>query len=165
MTRKKIDNAIGKLQDMTTTILARGLAVKEFDNNANPKKGRKITGRGWKNQKALFEQWFQKTFPKQNDLVYVFWHNKRCVYVGRTGNGGSRPSSHFAKKWCRITRIDVYPSKSKSQTPKLECLAVHRFEPSVNNYKPSRNKWTKKCQLCDVHQHIEADLRKIFRMR
>lgn len=165
MTRKKINNAIGQLQDLTSNILARGLAIKEFDQNALPKKGRKIIGRGWKKQKESFDQWFRKTFPKQNDLVYVFWNNKQCVYVGRTGRGGSRPSSHFSQKWCRITRVDVYPTKSKSHTPKLECLAVHRFEPSINNYKPSEKKWTKKCPLCAVHRQIEKDLRKIFRIK
>lgn len=165
ITRKKIDKTIGDLQDLTSTILANGLARREFAENAGKKKGRQISGRGWKNQKDNFEEWFKKTFPKSKDLVYVFWRRKKCVYVGRTGSGGSRPSSHFNKKWCQVTRIDIYPTKSKSQTPKLECLAVHRFGPKVNDYRPSKRKWTKKCPLCEVHKHIEADLKKIFRIK
>jgi len=164
ITRKKIDKAIEELQDLASNILAKGLAKKEFDENTGNKKRRKIKGRGWKKQKLLFDQWFKKTFPKQNELVYVFWNNKKCVYVGRTGKGGSRPTSHFSKKWCKITSVDIYPAKSKSHTPKLECLAVHYFKPRENNYKPSERKWTKKCPLCLIHKHIESDLRIIFRI-
>ncbi|MDO9392139.1 MAG: hypothetical protein Q7U71_10255 [bacterium] len=165
ITRKKIDRAIGELQDLASTILVKGLAKKEFIENAGSKKGRKIIGRGWKEQKRLFEEWFTKTFSNQNELVYVFWNNRKCIYVGRTGNGGSRPSAHFIQKWCKVTRVDVYPAKTKSHTPKLECLAVHFFKPSVNSYKPSEKKGAKKCPLCAIHKHIKADLRNIFKIK
>src|ERR1041384_116234 len=165
MTRKRIDHSIAALQDLSSSIMAGKIARKEFKENARPKKGRKITGWGWKQQQERFENWFKQKFPNQKDLVYVFWNREKCVYVGRTGAGGSRPSSHFNKKWCHITRVDVYPTGAKSQTPKLECLAVHRFEPSQNNYKPSAKKCTKKCPLCAIHKEIERELRKIFRIR
>ena len=166
LTRKKISKAIEDLQDLTSNILAKGLAKKEFKKNAGPKKARKIVGRGWKEQKQIFENWFEKKFPDQNELVYVIWNGKKCLYVGRTGTGGSRPSSHFNRKDIpKLTRIDIYPAKSKAYTPKLECLAAHRFEPSVNKYKPSKKKWTKKCPLCAVHKQIKRDLRKIFRFK
>ena len=166
LTRKKINKAIETLQDLTSNILARGLAKKEFEENAGPKSRRKIKGRGVKQQKELFEKWFYKEHQNQDELVYVFWNKGKCLYVGRTGNGGSRPSLHFNRKDIpKITRVDIYPAKSKVHTPKLECLAVHRFEPSVNNYKPSRKKWTKKCPLCAIHKQIAADLRKIFKLK
>jgi len=165
--RRKITKSIVELQDLSSNILAKGLAKKEFNENiTGRKKGRKIKGHGWKKQKALFEKWFNETFTNQNNLVYVFWNKKKCVYVGRTGKGGSRPSTHFSNKDFRvITRIDIYPARSKTYLSKLECLAVHYFEPSVNHYKPSSKKWTKKCPLCAVHKHIEKDLRSIFRMK
>jgi hypothetical protein len=165
ITRKRINRTIVDLQDLASSILAGGLAKKEFLQNAGPKKGKKIKGHGWRKQKINFDSWLKTQFPRSNNLVYVFWRGKKCLYVGRTGVGGSRPSSHFNKKGFLPTRIDIYPSKSKSQTPKLECLAVHRFEPSINRYKAAKKKWTKKCPLCTVHKHIEADLRKIFRIR
>ena len=165
ITRNKITKAIDQLQDLSSIILAQGLAKREFQENAGVKKRRAVRGRGWKKQKENFESWFDKTFPNQDQLVYVFWKNKQCLYIGRTGRGGSRPSSHFIKKWCRPTRIDIYPAKSKSHTPKLECLAVHYFEPVHNSYKPSKKKWTKKCPICSIHKHIKNDLRKIFRIR
>ncbi|HAH20593.1 MAG: hypothetical protein A2Y00_02005 [Omnitrophica WOR_2 bacterium GWF2_43_52] len=166
ITRKKINKAIEDLQGLASRILASGLAKKEFEENAGPKKGRKITGRGWKPQKEKFDRWFNKEFPNQDELVYVFWNKDKCLYVGRTGNGGSRPSSHFNRKDIpKITRIDIYPAKSKVYTPKLECLAVHHFEPRANAYKPSEKKWTKKCPLCAIHKQITAELRKIFRMK
>jgi hypothetical protein len=166
MTRKKINQAIAALQDLTSNILASGLAKKEFEENAGPKSGRKIVGRGWRQQKDKFEKWFQNKYPDQDELVYVFWNKNKCQYVGRTGNGGSRPSSHFNRKDIpKITRVDIYPAKSKKHTPKLECLAVHRFGPSANNYRPSMKKRTKKCPLCAIHKQIKADLRKIFRIK
>lgn len=165
ITRRKVDRTIFELQDLASTILARGLAKKEFKQNTGAKRGKKITGRGWRKQKENFDLWLKRNSPKSKQLVYVFWRGKKCLYVGRTGSGGSRPSSHFNKKGFLPTRIDIYPSKSKSQTPKLECLAVHRFEPSINRYKPAKKKWTKKCPLCSVHRKIEQDLRKIFKLR
>lgn len=165
MTREKINESIEELQNLASNILAKGLAKKEFEENAMHKKGRKVIGWGWKKQKKLFEEWFQKNYANQREVIYVFWNKNKCLYVGRTGNGGCRPSSHFSEKWCRATRVDIYPSNSKSQLPKLECLAVHRFEPSENNYKPSDKKWTKKCPLCAVHKQIEGDLRKIFKIK
>jgi hypothetical protein len=166
ITRKKINEAIITLQDLASNILSKGLAKKEFEENAGKKSGRQIIGRGWKQQKELFENWFYKKYPNQNELVYVFWNKNKCLYVGRTGNGGSRPSSHFRRKDIpKNTRVDIYPARSKAHTPKLECLAVHRFKPSVNNNKPSKKKWTKKCPLCAIHKQIETDLRKIFKLK
>lgn len=165
LTKGKIDKAIRDLQDLASNILAKDYQKKEFEENAEPKTRRKIIGRGWKNRKKAFEQWFENNFRKQNKLVYVFWNNKKCVYVGRTGNGGSRPSSHFSRIWCHVTWIDLYPVKSESNLAKLECLAIHRFEPSANTYLPSKKKWTKKCPLCDTHKQIKTDLKKIFKIK
>ena len=165
LTKGKIDKAIHDLQHLVSNSLAKDYQEKEFKKNAGHKKRRKIIGKGWKNRKKAFEQWFKKNFRKQNELVYVFWNKKRCVYVGRTGKGGSRPSSHFSKIWCHVTWIDLYPVKSETNLPKLECLAVHRFKPSVNTNLPSKKKWTKKCPLCDIHNQIKADLKKIFKIK
>lgn len=48
ITRIKIDKAIGDLQDLASKTLASGVAKNEFEENAGPKSGRKIIGRGWK---------------------------------------------------------------------------------------------------------------------
>jgi predicted GIY-YIG superfamily endonuclease len=168
MTQKKINNAIETLQNLASNILARGLAKKEFEQNAvkGKKRRRKIVGRGWQRQKELYERWFKKEFINQDQLVYVLWNNKKCLYVGRTGNGGSRPSSHFSsKKFPRITRVDIYPTKSKAYTPKLECLAIHYLQPITNKNKAATKKWTRKCPLCAIHKKIEAELRKIFKLK
>ncbi len=166
ITRRKIDKAIGDLQDLASKILASELAKKAFEESAESKSGRKIIGRGWKRQQEEFDRWFNEKFPVQKELVYVFWNKNKCLYVGRTGNGGSRPSAHFNRRDVpKITRIDIYPAKSKVHTPKLECLAVHHFEPIANDYKPSEKKWTKKCPLCAMHKKIESELRKIFRIK
>lgn len=165
LTRKKIDGAIEELQSLASNILARGLAKAEFSKNVGNKRRKKIKGRGWKEQKSLFEKWYSDIFPNEKELVYVFWYKRKCIYVGRTGAGGSRPALHFSKKWCRITRIDIYPVKLKSQTPKIECIATHYFKPKENIYKPSKKKWTKKCPLCQINKNIDNELRTIFRIK
>jgi hypothetical protein len=114
----------------------------------------------------LFEKWFKEKFPRLKNYVYVFWGNKKkCLYVGKTGKGGSRISSHFIKHWFGSTRrIDIF-SSTASQIPKLECLAIHHFEPVYNKNKAATKNWTKKCPLCTIHKDIEKELRKIFRLR
>ncbi len=162
LNRKKIDASIKDLQDLASSILARNLAKIAFLKSSKKKIGRQIKGWGNKKKKGEFEKWFKIKLPKVSQLVYVFWNKKKCIYVGRTGRGGSRPSSHFDKRWCNnISRIDIYPTTSRN-TPKLECLAKHYFQPKQNKYKPSEKKWTSKCQLCKVHRDIDSELRIIF---
>src|SRR3989338_10815818 len=74
ITRRKIDKAVGDLQDLASKILASGLAKKAFEESAEPKSGRKIIGRGWKRQQEEFDGWFNEKFPDQKELVYVFWN-------------------------------------------------------------------------------------------
>ena len=70
-------------------------------------------------------------------LIYAFWGNrKKCIYIGRTGSHGSRPSSHFEKFWFSgVKRVTIFSIKGRSHIPKLECLAIHRFRPRRNKNK------------------------------
>ncbi len=166
ISREKVDSSIKKLQEIASTILAPKLAKEEFEENAGKKRKRKIKGRGVKEKKTLFKQWYNSVFHNQDHLVYVFWSKRKCIYVGRTGRGGSRPINHFEKHWFgSVTRIDIYPARSKSHTPKLECLARHHFEPSRNKYLPAKAKYTQRCPLCKVHKQIRHELKTIFRLR
>ena len=49
--------------------------------------------------------------------------------------------------------------------PMLECLAMHRFQPTYNAAKAETKKWTSKCPLCQVHRNIWTELRAIFRLK
>jgi hypothetical protein len=165
--RQSVDKGINKLQKIASHALARKLAKSEFEQYASTKKAWHIKGHGITEKKPNFEEWFRKTFPKEKPCIYAFWgNNSKCIYIGKTGSGGSRPSSHFDKYWFpEVKRIDVYPVNSQSQVPKLECLAIHHFEPKQNKNKAATKKWTKACPLCVVHKDIEKELRRIFRFK
>jgi len=165
--RKKVDKAIDKLQRIASDALAQKTAKSEFYKHVAFRKNRRVFGRGVDEKKREFEKWFSATFRKSIGVVYSFWGEKgKCIYVGRTGSGGSRPSSHFDKFWfSSVKRTTIYAVSSKSQLPKLECLAIHSLQPIRNKNKASTKKWTKACPLCKTHKYIENELRSIFRFK
>src|ERR1700722_6204786 len=148
--RKKVDTGIEKLQEIASVALASKLAKSEFDEHVASSRNYHVKGHGYEQKKEKFEAWFAIKFKKTKGLVYAFWgnHNK-CIYIGRTGSHGSRPSSHFDKIWCSgVKRVTIFVIKGKSHIPKLECLAIHRFQPIQNKNKAATKKWTKACPLC-----------------
>ena len=84
----------------------------------------------------------------RRSCIYIFWAGQRCIYVGRTVSGRGRPQQHFEKGWfARVTRIDIYATGSPSEIPRLECIAIHNFDPVKNKRRASKAKWTKKCTI------------------
>jgi hypothetical protein len=165
--RKKVNAGIQRLQDIASDAFASKLAKSEFDKYVKSRKDYRIKGYGRDDKKSEFEWWFTKNFGKTKGLIYAFWgKHKKSIYIGRTGSHGSRPSSHFVKYWfARVKRITIFDIRTKSQIPKLECLAIHHFQPSYNKSKAATKKWTKACPLCETHKHIEDELHDIFRFR
>jgi len=155
------------MQDYASDALASSLARAEFDLGTSekrqwhPKRGK---GHGRDVKKRAFKQWFRDKFG-QGAYVYVFWRSgRRCAYVGKTLKSGGRIAGHFEKHWFdSVVRIDVYRANGKRVLPALECLAIHRFQPSENKFKAERKKWTRKCPLCRVHREIKDELGAIFR--
>ncbi len=165
--RKTVNNGIHKLQEIASNALARKLAKVEFNCHIASRRNYQIKGWGAKGKKQKFEKWFSVTFPKTKGLIYAFWgsHHK-CIYVGRTGTHGARPSSHFEKYWFTgVKRVTIFAVNTKSHIPKLECLAIHHFQPKRNKNKAATKKWTKACPLCTTHRYIENELRSIFRFK
>jgi hypothetical protein len=164
--RKKVNIGIKQLQDIASTALAHKLARSEFEEHVSSKKNFHVRGHGREDKKRQFEEWFARNFHKTKGLIYAFWgKGKKCVYIGRTGSHGSRPSSHFERFWfSSVKRITIF-AVGKSHIPKLECLAIHHFQPVRNKNKASTKKWTKACPLCTTHQYIEGELRDIFRFK
>jgi hypothetical protein len=165
--RKKVDAGILKLQAIASDALAHKLAKSEFNEHVASRKNYHVKGRGPDDKKAKFENWFGARFGKTKGLIYAFWGNHRkCIYVGRTGSHGSRPSSHMEKFWFSgVKRVTIFAVSGKSHIPKLECLAIHYFQPTRNKNKAATKKWTKACPLCKTHKYIENELRDIFRFR
>jgi hypothetical protein len=164
--RKKVTASIRKLQEIASHALAQQLAKVAFNEHVASRKNYQIKGHGPADKKAQFERWFAR-FKKAKGLIYAFWGNHgKCIYVGRTGSHGSQPSSHMEKFWFSgVKRITIFDVSRKSQIPKLECLAIHHFEPTRNKNRAATKKWTKACPLCTTHKYIENELRDIFRFR
>jgi hypothetical protein len=169
--RKNVDQSIKKLQNIASDVFAKKLAKKEFAEYAPSKRMWRVKGHGCERQRKSFDQWFAKWFPqrsgKQQQCVYVFWGKRgKCIYVGRTYGGKNRPRSHFDKRWfSEVKRVDIYPVRLASHLPKLECLAIHRFWPTKNKQRAAKEKWTKECPLCRIHQDIHNELHGIFRFK
>jgi len=165
--RKKVNTGIKRLQLIASNALAHKLARAEFDEHVTFKKNYHIKGHGPDDKKKRFEKWFDSHFQKRRGLIYSFWGTRRrCIYIGRTGPRGSRPSLHFHKFWFSgVKRVTVFSIRQKSHVPKLECLAIHRFQPARNKNKAATKKWTKACPLCTTHKYIEGELRSIFRLK
>jgi len=165
--RSKVNKAIERLQQIASDALAHKLAKTEFNRFVSHKKNYRIKGHGPENKKDKFENWFSKHFPGTTGLIYAFWgNNNKSIYVGRTGSGGGRPSSYFDKYWfSSVKRVTIFSIRGKSHIPKLECLAIHHFQPKRNKNIAATKKWTKACPLCEIHKHIESELRDIFRFR
>jgi hypothetical protein len=163
--RTTISNAIPILQDIATECLVHDLAKKEFNLIVRDKKSWHVTrnkGWGWREKKQSFNKWFIKNIYYKN-CIYVFWSNKKCIYVGRTIRGKGRPQSHFDKSWFTpVTRIVIFSTTAPTNVPKLECLAIHRFKPKENGIRASIPKWAKRCPLCEIHLLISNELRAIF---
>ena len=91
--------------------------------------------------------WFGRHFGG-GTYIYVFWNQRKCVYVGKTAKSGGRISGHFEKHWFgSVTRIDVYHATGRRALPALECLAIHRFQPARNKFRAERNKRDSRVQL------------------
>ncbi|CAN5624687.1 hypothetical protein BH10PSE6_BH10PSE6_34390 [soil metagenome] len=165
--RIKVNLGIQSLQQIASDAFAKKLARSEFDEHTVNCKSYRIRGYGRPDKRRRFEKWFAAHFAGAKGVIYTFWSkSNKCIYVGRTGSHGVRPSKHFDKFWfSSVKRVKVYQLRGKSHVPKLECLAIHHFLPTRNKSKASTKKWTKACPLCETHKHIEGELRDIFRFR
>ena len=166
LNKKQRERSIKVLQSVASNALARKLAKKEFKHSIENKKTWRTKGRGQEAKRSEFRAWARRKISRKSGKVYVFWRDNTCRYVGRTQGRGTRPSQHFRKSWFNgTTRVDVYMTPRRADIPKLECLAVHRFLPSQNLVKASKEKWTPNCPLCALNKNIKRELRRIYRFR
>jgi len=166
--RKHINRGVRRMQSLASDALAPRLARDLFEREVDfrkswhPKKGK---GWGRPEKKRTFMRWFADQV-QAGPTIYVFWNRRRCLYVGKTDGAGGRVASHFVKHWfSAATRIDCYAVFERRSLTALECMAMHRFQPSYNRAKAESKKWTKKCPLCAIHRDIEAEVRELLRLR
>lgn len=166
--RRKVEPKLRELGELAADILVRRRARKEFRRVVDGTRQWHVKrGKGWgiDARKTTFKRWYEKRIGNKN-CVYAFWSGRESVYVGRTLNGKGRPAGWFDRVWFRpVTRIDIYSVGGKSEVPKVECLAAHLFNPTVNKNSPSKRKYAKKCPICSAKKEINRELKSIFRLR
>jgi len=166
--RKTVNKAIESLQAIASDALAKNLAKTEFFDRVEERRrwhNRKKKGWGRDAKKKNFKIWYRAKV-RHKRCIYAFWAEDRCLYVGKSTTGAGRVASHFKEYWfSRATRIDVYAVTLDRDLPILECLGIHRFQPSYNKSRAEEKKWTPKCPLCKLHRDIESELRSIYRLR
>ncbi len=167
-TNLKINRVINHLQDIAEEILVRKVSNKAFDKTVSQRKIWHVTkSKGWgrDQKKKSFNSWFDKNISYKN-YVYVFWTRNKCKYVGKSIAGSTRPQNHFEKYWFgNVTKINIYSTSQPRQIPKLECLAMHRFNPSENKNNPPFSKWDKSCPICETTGNIQKEIKAIFNLR
>jgi hypothetical protein len=159
------NSTIKELRALATRVLRKRLFLQAIQRFDVKKRQWHIEGDGTERRTKL-RAWLKHRVPAHRGKVYVFWEDpSRCLYVGRT-LGRRRPAHHSKRDWfARARRIDVYYTRNKSAVPSLECLAIHRFDPSENKVKAAKQKGARKCQLCQVTRKIRKELRHIFQLR
>ena len=166
----KIDKTIKQLQHIASEILINRDCKKEFEEIVSDKTRwhTKNKGWGWDKRKDEFNDWFKKKNINFKNYIYVFWAGNKCKYVGKSIAGRTRPQTHFEKRLINgVTLIAIYFTSQRTQIPKLECLAIHRFKPSkkYNKYKPSFSKHDKPCPVCENEDLIKQEIKSTFRLR
>ncbi len=161
LNRSGLNKTIQQLQDLASECLAEDYARTEFDRLVDKRRRWHVTkSKGWGREakKRNFNQWFDTKIPFPN-CIYSFWSNSTCLYVGRTIRGKGRPQSHFDTHWfSKTTRIEISSTSLGSEVPKLECLAIHTFNPVYNRRRASKSMWAKKCPVCKVHEMIKDEI-------
>jgi hypothetical protein len=165
LTKKDIFRAIKKLQNIAGDLKIRRYAEREFKKIIQKRKSWYVKrGKGWGDEAKIksFKIWYAKYFQYHN-LVYIFWDGKKCLRVGVSERGRHRPTSYFGLKWfSKVKRIDILTLSSSRDLHKLECLAIHRYNPVYNKIKPPDIKYQGKCPICRINSNIKKELDSIF---
>ncbi|HVY52083.1 MAG TPA: hypothetical protein VHA07_11060 [Devosia sp.] len=168
LTKKKVRRALVTLQKLATEAQLKSKSSKrilgeyDYKKQWHPKRGK---GHGKRAKKRNFKEWYSDHITTQN-CVYVFWNQKRCLYIGRTLNGKGRPSSHFEKYWFNnATRLDVYAFDRKRDVPRFECMMTHRHDPSYSWITPATKKYYSRCPVCDINKEIKIEISSFFRLK
>jgi hypothetical protein len=165
--RELLDKKIEELKEIASRARVHKSYRKEFHNRVEKKKSWHITGgKGFKleEKEASFKEWYEENFYPHRTCIYIFWKNRKCLYVGKTERAPGRIISHiYSKRIGNPTRIDVYLSRGKSDLPILECLAIHKFGPTKNRTEKSpKRKYSAKCPICTTNRKIHRELHRVF---
>lgn len=166
--RNRVEKAIEHLVTIASTAELRSKGCDTFENIISEKRQwHPKRGKGWglDAKKRAFQSWYGSNINARN-CVYIFWAERKCMYVGRTGASGCRPQAHFEKYWfSNVTRIDTYIVENNRYLPMAECIAIHRFRPMKNKVKSAQQKWRSSCPVCAKEVQVRKQLKQLFPLR
>ena len=164
ITKDKLDEYIEKLKELVESAIGKELLNEELDTAKDHHKWL-IKGRGVEARIEEFNNWYKDNFGNDSNCVYMYWaEGDKCIYVGRGTSGGQRPGSHLvdvrfqSSKW-----LEIYTFGGPTLLHKIECMATHLYDPSLNKVASSRYERDKSCPLCIRYKIIEDELNAIFR--
>lgn len=160
--KKFLKREIAKLSNIIIGLKTRKYFLRAVKEHTIKRKYYHNKGHGYYNRRDKFKNWYENIIDYKY-IIYIFWKNTKCLYVGRTGIGGSRPTKHLGthrtQGWTRVT---IYQVSSRSYLSQIECLAYHLYDPVHGLIIPSRTKWSKPCPLCKDLKDLKAEIYDIF---
>jgi hypothetical protein len=157
--RQKFVNEL--LTDASDILIGRE-ARPELNKITKTRRLKHIKGRGLAKRAQNMLAWAESL---DGPIVYVFWKNDRCLYVGKGGSWRRLKNYEKSAYLLQATCIEVFCVTTKSQVPKAECLATHLFDPRDKKMKPAKVKWGKACPICRKHDHIRGQVQNLFRLK
>lgn len=160
--KKFIKKSVNRLSEVLIKLKSKEYFEKAIDEHTYDMRYFHKKGHGHKQKVEKFKEWYHDKIDYKY-LIYIFWKKNRCLYIGRTGRGGSRPVNHVGTHrthgW---TRVSIYLARSNSYLPMLECLAWYHFDPLHNACRPSIPKWARKCPMLEDLKELKEEINVLF---
>lgn len=161
--RKRRDKSIDDILGLASRILLKREGHPEFNRVVARRRLWMMKGRGLLGRGDSLVTWAQQEL--RGPIVYVFWHKKKCLYVGKGASWRRIRSYRKSAYILEATCIEVFQIAGGRQLAKAECLATHLFNPRDNKAKPAEVRWGNTCPICEKHDHIRDELKSIFKMK
>lgn len=162
-TKAQRDKRVRELEEMALAVLKKQVAKAELKSLTKYTKRKHLSAHGSQNRFDQMVAWADRHLA--GPIVYSFWKNKTCLYVGRSESPrrlrGYRRDIFFT----RADLVTVRVLSRRSDLAKAECLATHLFNPSGNGIGPAKQKYGKKCPVCSAKNEIKKDIEALFRLR
>ncbi len=160
--RKHREDAIRRLEDLATTIIARSVGRHRLRTITIWLSQHRLRGRGRRQRFEGMVKWAEGL--RRSPIIYSFWRGRKCLYVGKSKSSGCLRSYGRDVVLAHATRVKVLGIRGKSRLVQAECLCMHLFQPKENRIGASRRRWSKKCPVCDVNRKIKDEIRAVFWM-
>ena len=170
LTRAKRDALRKQAQEQLIDYL-KPVAVREFKRLVSAstnrrhrpplnRKGR-ISHEGRKRMERFFDRFYRKL--NSSNQIYVFWHKRKCVYVGQTKNNVLGGSGKWRRDvWRDSTHLQMFSTWNSRDLDKLECLGVDRWGPTHNRVKPPSTWHRSKCPVHKILYGVDRELKDTF---